>query len=79
MCVVLSSSARANVAAALFNAVLGNAIGIVITPLLLVSALGRMSSTGGGLALAPALRKVGLGGGRVRVPSITHFHGDGGG
>ena len=65
MCVVLTASAGGNVAAALFNAVVGNALGVVATPALLLLALGGGGGGGGGggvggaISLGPALLKLG--------------------
>ena len=56
MCVVLSSSAGANVAAALFNAVLGNALGIVASPLLIVGALAAAAAAARARAAAAGSR-----------------------
>ncbi|CAM9231931.1 unnamed protein product [Ectocarpus sp. 13 AM-2016] len=49
MCVILTQSAEGNTAAAAFNAVLGNLLGVVITPALLLLLLGRR------LDMAPSL------------------------
>ncbi|CAM9150685.1 unnamed protein product [Scytosiphon promiscuus] len=49
MCVILTQSAEGNTAAAAFNAVLGNLLGVVVTPALLLMLLGRR------LDMAPSL------------------------
>eukprot|EP00752_Nemacystus_decipiens_P003115 g2885.t1 len=49
MCVILTQSAEGNTAAAAFNAVLGNLLGVVVTPALLLLFLGRR------LDMAPSL------------------------
>ncbi|CAN0101123.1 unnamed protein product, partial [Laminaria digitata] len=58
MCVILTQSAEGNTAAAAFNAVLGNLLGVIVTPALLLLLIGRR------LDMAPSLlatfRKLGV-------------------
>jgi len=59
MCVVLSAAANADVPAAIFNAVFGNLLGVVVTPLLLRALLPTFRSTDSSLATpAPSLSAV---------------------
>ena len=54
MCVALTRSSNGNEALAIFNAVLGNVFGVVVTPLLLLALVGRT----GAISISDTLRKL---------------------
>eukprot|EP00904_Undaria_pinnatifida_P013312 jgi/Undpi1/9110/HiC_scaffold_26.g11568.m1 len=58
MCVILTQSAEGNTAAAAFNAVLGNLLGVVVTPALLLLLIGRRLDMTP--SLVAAFRKLGI-------------------